>query len=114
MAGPLTPVVDGRLRHGPHFNAKGPINPQLTLWESILPECCLGLPGDLAEKVKAEMHQAVIEVGTGICAKFARSFNLRIRKIRSLNDYFQKFSVMVGMATALGDLDFLPWKPGIE
>ena len=25
------------------------INPQLTLWESILPECCLGLPGDLAE-----------------------------------------------------------------
>ena len=24
-------------------------NPQLTLWESILPECCLGLPGDLAE-----------------------------------------------------------------
>src|SRR5215210_7466212 len=25
------------------------INPQLTLWESILPECCLGLPGDLAQ-----------------------------------------------------------------
>jgi transposase, IS5 family len=25
------------------------INPQLTLWESILPQCCLGLPGDLAE-----------------------------------------------------------------
>jgi len=25
------------------------INPQLTLWESILPECCQGLPGDLAE-----------------------------------------------------------------
>jgi IS5 family transposase len=25
------------------------ISPQLTLWESILPECCLGLPGDLAE-----------------------------------------------------------------
>ena len=25
------------------------INPQLMLWESILPECCLGLPGDLAE-----------------------------------------------------------------
>ena len=24
------------------------INPQLTLWESILPQCCLGLPGDLA------------------------------------------------------------------
>ena len=29
MAGPLTPVVDGRLRHGPHFNAKGRI-PTLT------------------------------------------------------------------------------------
>jgi IS5 family transposase len=25
------------------------ISPQLTLWESILPQCCLGLPGDLAE-----------------------------------------------------------------
>ncbi len=25
------------------------ISPQPTLWESILPECCLGLPGDLAE-----------------------------------------------------------------
>src|SRR5688500_15164227 len=25
------------------------INPQLTLWESILPQCCVGLPGDLAE-----------------------------------------------------------------
>ena len=25
------------------------INPQLTLWESVLPECCLGLPGDLAQ-----------------------------------------------------------------
>src|SRR5947199_2010510 len=25
------------------------INPQLTLWESVLPQCCLGLPGDLAE-----------------------------------------------------------------
>ena len=25
------------------------INPELTLWESILPECCQGLPGDLAE-----------------------------------------------------------------
>lgn len=25
------------------------INPQLTLWGSILPESCLGLPGDLAE-----------------------------------------------------------------
>ena len=25
------------------------INPQLTLWEAILPKCCLGLPGDLAE-----------------------------------------------------------------
>jgi transposase, IS5 family len=25
------------------------ISPQLTLWDSILPECCLGLPGDLAE-----------------------------------------------------------------
>ena len=25
------------------------ISPQLTLWETILPECCLGLPGDLAE-----------------------------------------------------------------
>src|SRR5947209_12888255 len=25
------------------------INPQLTLWESILPQCCLSLPGDLAE-----------------------------------------------------------------
>jgi IS5 family transposase len=24
------------------------INPQLTLWDSILPECCQGLPGDLA------------------------------------------------------------------
>jgi len=24
MAGPLTPVVDARLRHGPHFNAKSP------------------------------------------------------------------------------------------
>lgn len=25
------------------------ISHQPTLWESILPECCLGLPGDLAE-----------------------------------------------------------------
>jgi len=25
------------------------ISPQPTLWESILPACCLGLPGDLAE-----------------------------------------------------------------
>lgn len=25
------------------------INPDQTLWDSILPECCLGLPGDLAE-----------------------------------------------------------------
>src|SRR5215217_2155963 len=25
------------------------ISPQPTLWESILPQCCLGLPGDLAE-----------------------------------------------------------------
>jgi len=25
------------------------ISPQPTLWEAILPECCLGLPGDLAE-----------------------------------------------------------------
>ena len=25
------------------------INPQPTLWESILPECCQGLPGDLAD-----------------------------------------------------------------
>ena len=25
------------------------ISPQPTLWDSILPECCLGLPGDLAE-----------------------------------------------------------------
>jgi IS5 family transposase len=25
------------------------ISPQLTLWDTILPECCLGLPGDLAQ-----------------------------------------------------------------
>jgi IS5 family transposase len=25
------------------------ISPQRTLWESVLPQCCLGLPGDLAE-----------------------------------------------------------------
>jgi hypothetical protein len=25
------------------------ISPSPTLWEYILPQCCLGLPGDLAE-----------------------------------------------------------------
>ena len=25
------------------------VNASPTLWESVIPECCLGLPGDLAE-----------------------------------------------------------------